>query len=199
VKLFIGGATGATGQDLVRIARDRDIEMVVQVRPQSEQKYRLQQPSGPEPLLVGLDEHDKLVEAMTGCTAVISMIGTMKKRFASGDTYASSDIGSTRQLVDAAKAAGVPRFVLMGAQGTGWIPGAYYAAKREAEGLVFRSGLSWTVHRPGALVGNGRGHPAMSAFGVTTEACARALLRSATEDGYDRAILGNGDIKSLGR
>lgn len=198
MRVFVGGATGATGQDFVRIARDRDLDLVVQVRPRSEDKYRLQQPSGPEPTLLDLGDRSALVEAMKGCTAVASMIGTMRKRFDSGDTYAASDIGSTQQLVDAAKEAGVDRFVLMGAQGTSWIPGPYYDAKREAEAILFRSGLSWTVLRPGALVGKGRGHRLLSAVGVSTEACARAMVRAATEPGFENRILGNGDIKRLG-
>jgi len=204
VKIFIGGATGATGQDLVRIAqdptyRDRGLELVVQVRPRSADKYRQQQPDGPEPLLCSLTEHSRLVEAMHGCEALVSMIGTMKKRFASGDTYQSSDVDSTRQLVDAAQEAKVPHFVLMGAQGANWIPGAYYDAKREAERIVTRSGLAWTILRPGALVGNGRGNAALTWLGVSTEACAHALIRVATEPGWDKRILGNADIKGLGR
>ncbi len=176
-----------------------ELEIVVQVRPQSAEKYQRQQPAAPAPLLCSLTEHSRLVQAMAGCDAVVSMIGTMKKRFADGDTYESSDIGSTQQLVNAALEADVPHFVLMGAQGTNWIPGAYYEAKRKAEEIVTESGLNWTILRPGALIGNGRGHPGMKWLGVSTEACARVLIQVATEPGWTQRILGNGEIKRLGR
>ncbi|MCP4808971.1 MAG: NAD(P)H-binding protein [Proteobacteria bacterium] len=157
MKIFVGGATGATGQSFVRIAIELGLEQVVHVRPQSEAKYRTQQPNGPEPALFDLADADALRSAMAGCHGVVSMIGTMKKRFAAGDTYASSDVGTAVSLVEAAKANGVEHIVLMTSLGADWVPGAYSEAKRQAEKVVMESGIPWTITRPSALYGNGRG------------------------------------------
>ncbi len=88
---------------------------------------------------------------MAGCEAAISFVGTMQNRFKAGDTYESSDIASTRQLVDGAKAAKVARFVLLSSLGAGSL-GAYLQMKGECEAIVKDSGLRWTILRPSALV-----------------------------------------------
>jgi uncharacterized protein YbjT (DUF2867 family) len=155
--VFVGGATGATGQDFVRLAARQGLEQVVHVRPRSLEKYRRQQPGGPEPAVFELADAQALAAHMAGCHAVVSMIGTMRERFGSGDTYAASDVGTTRLLADAAKAAELRHFVLLSAAGAGSVRGAYYDAKREAERIVRDSGIPWTVARPSFLVGNGRG------------------------------------------
>ncbi len=140
--------------------------MVVHVRPRSEDKYRAQQPEGPEPALFDLFDAETLTEHMRGCTAVVSMIGTMAHRFSSGDTYEKSDIGTTQALVDAAGVVGVGHFVLMSGFGADITPGPYYSAKREAERIVRESGLTWTITRPSFLYGNDRGSAAASAIGA---------------------------------
>ena len=65
-----------------------------------------------------------------------------------GDTYESSDIGTTRQLIDAAKSCGtVDHFVLLSAGGEpSWR--VLQAAKAEAERLLKESGIDWTIFRP---------------------------------------------------
>jgi len=166
MKVFVGGATGATGQDFVRHGVRLGMDMVVHVRPKSEEKYRAQQPEGPEPALFDLFDEASLNAHMEGCTAVVSMIGTMAVRFSSGDTYEKSDIGTTRALVEAANAAGATHFILMSGLGADITPGPYYAAKREAERIVRESGLAWTITRPSFLYGNDRGSSAASAIGA---------------------------------
>ena len=166
MRIFVAGGTGATGQELVRAGRRAGADLVVHVRPRSVDKYRGQQPEGPEPAVFDLDDEEALREHMRGCTAVVSMVGTMARRFQSGDTYESSDIGTTRALVEAAKEAGVEHFLLMSGLGADVTPGPYYAAKREAERIVRESGLTWTITRPSFLYGNDRGSSAASAIGV---------------------------------
>src|SRR5690606_5564416 len=118
-----------------------------------------------------LDDRPALVDALRVCSTVLQLIGTMRKRFASGDTYEPSDIGTTRQLVEAASEAGVRHFVLLSSVGAGRPVGAYLEAKAEAERLVTHSALPWTIVRPGAFVGEDRfpqifGHPGMDPPGA---------------------------------
>src|SRR5207245_164039 len=100
---------------------------------------------------------ERLRTALARCTTVTQLIGTTRKRFAAGDTYESSDIGTTRQLVDAAHAAGtIDHFILLTSVGAGKPRGAYLRAKAEAERIVIESGIAYTIFRPSFLIGGGR-------------------------------------------
>lgn len=146
--LFVAGATGATGRTLVRLAEDRGVDVVAHVRPKSAAKAAY-----PKQAVLELEDHPALVKALRGRTTVLQLIGTTRKRFSSGDTYETSDIGTTRSLVAAAKEAGVEHLVLLSSVGAGKPVGAYLKAKAEAERLVRESGLSWTIFRPSAFEG----------------------------------------------
>lgn len=148
-RIFVAGATGAVGQVLLQLASKRQADVVAHARPKSASKV-----SGTVNGQVAAIElsDPKLPEVMRGCTTVVQLIGTMRKRFASGDTYESSDIGTTRQLIEAAKACGtVDHFVLLSSVGAGSPRGAYLKAKAEAERLVTVSGVPYTIFRPSAF------------------------------------------------
>lgn len=168
-QLFVAGATGATGRSVMSLALSQGVPVRPHVRPKSLQRPEVA--AWAEAVSFELDDRPALVEALRGCSTVLQLIGTMKKRFASGDTYESSDIGTTRQLVEAASEAGVHHFVLLSSVGAGRPVGAYLKAKAEAERLVTHSALPWTIVRPGAFVGEDRfpqifGHPGMDPPGA---------------------------------
>lgn len=190
-RLFIAGATGAVGRVLVPMADRHAITVVPHVRPKSASSLS-------HPNVVAIDLGDAgLSTAMQGCTTVVQLIGTMKKRFAKGDTYETSDIGTTRQLVEAAKRAGVDHLVLLSSVGAGRPMGAYLEAKAKAEALVKESGIAFTILRPSAFEDReGQSMPGVRAltsfFGltkyqpITLAELASALLQVAKE----RAPLG---------
>lgn len=158
-KLFIAGATGAVGRVLMPLALGRGVDVVAHVRPRSAGKVSW-------PNVAALELADAaLPRALAGRTTVVQLIGTMRRRFASGDTYESSDIGTTRLLVEAAKAAGtVDHLVLLSSVGAGSPRGAYLKAKAEAERLVRDSGLPFTIFRPSAFADReGQAFPGMRA------------------------------------
>lgn len=144
-RLFIAGATGAVGSTLLRIASTRSLDVVPHVRPKSAASV-----DHPAKRVLELAD-PALPDAMSGCTTVVQLIGTMRKRFSSGDTYESSDIGTTRLLVDAAKKAGIDHLVLLSSAGAGRPIGAYLKAKAAAEALVRDSGIPFTIFRPSAF------------------------------------------------
>ena len=211
MRAFIAGATGATGVVLVPEAQRAGLELVVQVRPKSANKY-----SGPPaPRLFELSDAAALDDAMRGCDVVISMVGTMRKRFGTGDTYQVSDIDSATQLVESAKRVGVKRFILLGALGTSTVPGPYYDAKRAAEAIVVNSGLVYTLVRPSALHRDGR-DGALPGWMASVEAMpeladqlknvlpipvrvvARAMVRIAKDNLHRNAIVLGRDLWPLG-
>lgn len=145
-RLFIAGATGAVGRVLVPLADRHGVAVVPHVRPKSAASL-----SHPGKVALELSDAGALVGALQGCTTVVQLIGTMRKRFGAGDTYESSDIGTTRQLVEAAKQAGVDHLVLLSSVGAGRPFGAYLQAKAKAEALVRESGVAFTIVRPSAF------------------------------------------------
>lgn len=148
--LFVAGATGGIGRRLMKQAMEAGADVLAHVRPKSVGKENYAKEA-----VVELGDHAALVGVLRGRTTVLQLIGTMRKRFKTGDTYETSDIGTTRQLVDAAKEAGVEHLVLLSSVGAGKPRGAYLAAKAEAERLVRESGLAWTIFRPSAFEGEG--------------------------------------------
>lgn len=195
-KLFVAGSTGATGRVLVPMAVKRIIPVVAHVRPATAAKGGVP----PNAAVLDLADAPALTAAMQGCTTVLQLIGTMRHRFASGDTYETSDIGTTAQLITAAKAAGVDHFVLLGSAGTGRPIGAYLKAKAKVEQLVRDSGIPYTIFRPSALEGGERKPvPGLKGitrlFGlksfepITLEELSSAMLKAAVDRAPLNAVL----------
>ncbi len=100
-----------------------------------------------------------LTTAVTGADLVVdavqfpnSPIENPKK----GYTYEKIDLGGTRNLVDATKAAGVPEFI--GLSGVGVAADAPYhwlRFKWQEEQYIIASGLSYTIFRPSWVYGPG--------------------------------------------
>ena len=149
MRVFVAGATGATGTVFIPRATAAGLDLVLHVRPQSAAKTPLSADSRAR--VFDLSDGAALAEGLVGVDAILSLVGTMQRRFDSGDTYESSDILSTRQLVAAATTAGVARFVLLSSYGAGGA-GAYLQMKGKCEGIVQGSGLQWAIARPSALV-----------------------------------------------
>lgn len=148
MRLFIAGATGATGTVLVPLAEKAGFDLALHVRPGSKDRSPLGR--DPRAKIFELDDHAALVDALAGTDVCITLIGTMRSRFERGDTYESSDVGSARALASAAKEAGVPRLLLLSSVGAGGV-GAYLKMKGECERIVKESGLGWTIFRPSAF------------------------------------------------
>lgn len=150
MRVFLAGATGATGRVFVPVAEKRGHPLVLHVRPTTAERH----PLGRDPRAVVFDLADEtsLRAAIRGCDVIVSLVGTMRRRFGAGDTYETSDIGSTRQLVEAAKAERISRFRLLSSYGAGG-PGAYAQMKGECERIVAAAAdIRWTIFRPSALV-----------------------------------------------
>ncbi|MHB1845564.1 MAG: NAD(P)H-binding protein [Deltaproteobacteria bacterium] len=154
-RLFVAGATGETGKVVVRLAAECAIPAVPHARP----RRAGGSPAPAGALLFELSDRAALEAALGSCTTVLQLIGTTRSRFASGDSYEASDIGTTRQLTLAARAAGIDHFILLSSVGAGRPFGAYLRAKAEAERIVRESGIDHTLFRPSVLVGGERWAP----------------------------------------
>jgi len=147
---FIAGASGFTGRALLaELARTTS---GWRARPHARAAGRLDHPDA-----VVCDPRDvaALTAGMRGCDAVVQLIGTIRKNFDQGD-YETIDYGTTVALGEAARAAGVPRFLLLSSVGAGTPRGRYLRVKRQTEEWVEKSGLTYTIVRPSFIVGEGR-------------------------------------------
>jgi len=145
---FVAGATGYTGRALMDLFAHEKTEW--KPRPHARSAGKLDG-------AVVCDPRDvkALTDGMRGCDAVVQLIGTVKARFAEGD-YDDIDYGTTVALGEAAKAAGVPRLLLLSSVGAGKPRGKYLQVKRKTEEWVEKSGLEHTIVRPSFIVGQGR-------------------------------------------
>jgi nucleoside-diphosphate-sugar epimerase len=114
--------------------------------------------AGVEPVLCDLeaDGDGDVAAAVRGADAVVFAAGAGP---GSGVARkASMDLGGAVKLIDAAKAEGVRRYVMVSSIGAGDAPaegsdvfGEYLRAKAEADRQLIASGLEYTVVRPGPL------------------------------------------------
>jgi len=101
-----------------------------------------------------LDKPEALRELVAGADAVIHLVGIIRERPRRGQTFQRVHIEGTQNLLRAARAAGVRRWVHMSALGTR--PEAasrYHQTKYAAEQVVRASGLEWTIFQPSLLHG----------------------------------------------
>src|SRR6185436_19566424 len=95
-----------------------------------------------------------LERGMRGASAVIHLVGIIFEQPYSGVTFQRMHFEGTRAVVDAAKLAGVKRYVHMSALGTRMDAASdYHKTKYAAEQYVRASGLDWTIFRPSMIHG----------------------------------------------
>lgn len=98
-----------------------------------------------------------LGEAMAGADTVVHLVA-IPRDFNGGRDLARVNTEGTRNVVGAAHAAGVRRFVHLGAMGVVDDPRLHYASsKARAERLVADSGLDATILKPSLMWGEGDG------------------------------------------
>ena len=111
---------------------------------------------GIEPVICDLESESDVASAVRGADAVVFAAGAGP---GSGDARKKTvDLGGAVKLVEAAKAEGVSRYLIVSSMGADKAPedgsegfGAYLQAKFEADEAVRASGLDYTVVRPGGL------------------------------------------------
>jgi uncharacterized protein YbjT (DUF2867 family) len=149
--VLVAGATGATGTALVPRLRAAGFQVIPHVRPKTAPRHPLGKDE--DAFVAELGDGQKLDAVMERAQAVVCLVGTMRRRFAAGDTYESSDYLPVVQLAESARRvpSATPRqFVLLSALGARAGNG-YLGWKFKAEEVVRQSGLPHTVLRPSFL------------------------------------------------
>jgi nucleoside-diphosphate-sugar epimerase len=156
-RLAVTGANGFLGRHLTRAAAAAGWEVVGVVR--SEAAAELVREAGGSAAVTHGLEPGALAPALTGCRAVVHLAQIGAER--DGATYEAVNVGGTRSVVAAARAAAVPRVVLLSGLGVaryGVTPrctNPYFLSKLASEVELFRSGREAVVFRPSYIVGPG--------------------------------------------
>lgn len=146
--ILVAGATGQLGSEIVKRLLTRGHRVRALTR-QSSDPTRVSslREAGAEIALGDLKEPETLRAACNGARVVIStvsMIATGKE----GDSFAATDSAGTRQLIDAARAAGAEQFIFVSVDTTRVPEMPLSIAKRETEEYLKRSGLTYTILHP---------------------------------------------------
>lgn len=111
---------------------------------------------GVEPVLCDLEGDADVHAAVRGADAVVFAAGAGPGSGA--ERKRTMDLGGAVKLIDAARAEGVGRYVMVSAMGAanppaegGDVFGEYLRAKAEADRALRASGLDFTIVRPGGL------------------------------------------------
>lgn len=158
MKVFLTGATGFVGKGMLARLQAEGHETVCLIRPGSDGKVR-RDGTGKEntSYVTGdLSDSEALEKGMAGCDAVIHLVGIIREQPGKGVTFSRIHVEGTRQVVEAAKRAGIRRFIHMSALGSReGASSAYHRTKYEAEQLVQASGIPYVIFRPSVIFGPG--------------------------------------------
>lgn len=148
MKIFVSGGTGFVGGHVTEELLSRGHELRLLVHRRAPARPGVEQVQG------DVTRPETFANALSGCDAAINLVGIIREFPSRGATFAKLHVEATRNVVAAAKRAGVQRFVQMSALGTRPnAVSAYHRTKFEAEETVRASGLSWTIFRPSLVFG----------------------------------------------
>ncbi|EFA71584.1 SDR family oxidoreductase [Cylindrospermopsis raciborskii LB2897] len=153
MKAFVAGATGQTGQRIVEELVSRNIPVRALVR--DEQKARNLLPSQVELIVGDILQPESLIAALGDSTVVLCATGARPSFDPTGPYQV--DFQGTKNLVKAAQDRKIQHFVLVSSLCVSqlfhplnlfWL---ILVWKKQAEEFIRKSGISYTIVRPGGL------------------------------------------------
>ena len=203
--ILVAGATGATGHEILRLARPR-VDTVRALTRSPDAAAALQTAGADEVFVDDLLAPDDLSAALADVDAVLSAVGTAPTALRSGPPFV--DGAGNRALVSAAADAGVDSFVMESAIGVGSEPssplatafdafiGPLQEAKATAEAAIRDAEIRHTILRPGVLTNGPRtdlvtaAEPGAKLWGTISRADITRLMLSApvTPDAENRTF-----------
>lgn len=151
MRILVTGGTGFVGRRITERLKGRH-EVVLLRREGATTPL----PDGVEMLAGDVTDPASLAGKLAGFDAVIHLVAIIEEH---GDASFDGVIRrGTENVVAAARAGNVPRFIHMSALGARDDPAyPYHQAKWRAEEAVRQSGLEWTIFRPSVIFGKGDG------------------------------------------
>lgn len=149
MKIFISGGTGFIGGHLRKalLARGHKLRLLVHRRSEGVEQ-------GVEQVEGDVTIPATFAKSLEGCDATINLVGIIREFPGRGMTFERLHVEATRNIVEAAKAAGIRRHLQMSALGSRPdAVSAYHKSKYCAEQIVRVSGLEFTIFRPSIVFG----------------------------------------------
>lgn len=150
-RVVVTGAAGFVGAHTCRALAENGWHVLALVRNAAKAAERLAHL--PVEIQLGdMRDMQYLNASMNGAVAVVHLAAVAIER--DGDTYESSNVETTRAVLNAAAAARVRRIVYMSQNGSdSGSPFRFLRSKGMAQDMVTSSGLDWTVLRPSVIFG----------------------------------------------
>lgn len=161
MKALVAGATGETGRRIVQELIKRQIPVKALVRSLERGKEIL--PESAELVVGDVLQPKTLINALTDCTVLLCATGA-KPSFNPTEPYLV-DYQGTKNLVDASTAQGIEHFVMVSSLCVSrffhplnlfWL---ILVWKKQAEEYLQKSGLTYTIVRPGGLKNEDNSEP----------------------------------------
>lgn len=154
MKIAITGGTGFIGRHLAQRLAAEGIEVVLLARSNREESRKELKGRGTTFVASDLSDRDVLRKAFAGCDAIAHCAGI--NRELGEQTYRQVHVEGTRNVIEAAREAGVKKIALMSfLRARPNCGSAYHESKWAAEELVRTSGLDYTIFRASMVYGRG--------------------------------------------
>jgi len=154
MRIVLIGASGFVGRHLVPVLAAHGHRCTVLARGEPRRRSLRVLPAV---RLVRADVYDRvrLESEFTGADVVFSMAGILNERGFGGRGFRRAHVELVEGIVEAARAAGVPRILHVSAMNAGQGRSHYLRTKGEAEALLLDSHLQVSIFRPSVIFGPG--------------------------------------------
>ena len=151
MKILVTGGTGVIGNGVIPrlLERGHQVRLLSRHAEEDAKSYH-----GVEPFNGNVADAKSLHGAATGCDAVLHIAGIVAEN-PPELTFAAVNVAGTANILAEATRAGAKRFLFVSSLGADRGSSDYHKSKHEAEVLVERSPLDWTIVRPGNVFGPG--------------------------------------------
>jgi NADH dehydrogenase len=152
MKVFVTGGSGFVGSEVIRqlLAAGNEVRALVHSKTTTSSNPQLELWPG------DATAPETLKGALSGCEAVIHLIGIIREFPDKQVTFQRLHIDATRNILTATREQGIRRYLHMSSNGTRPDGVAeYHKSKWAAEELVRNSGLDATIFRPSVIFGPG--------------------------------------------
>lgn len=154
MRIAITGGTGFVGRHLARRLTSQGHQVVLLARGIDRRDPAVFQLPGAVFVASDLGSVEELERAFAGCDAVAHCAGI--NREIGRQTYRKVHVEATAHVAEAARRAGVKKIVLLSfLRARPACGSAYHESKWEAEEIVLRSGLDYTIVKAGMIYGRG--------------------------------------------
>ena len=148
MKVLVAGSSGFLGTHVLQ-ALTRHSHQIVALSRKPPQKTK-----HCEFIPCDITQDDLPIDAMRECDAIVNLVGI--KREQGNQTFEKVHLDVTRRLIAAARKAGIRRFIHISVVASRSAPRLpYHHTKWLAEEMVRKSGLDYTILRPGVIYGRG--------------------------------------------